>query len=80
MTVPAGSCWQLDFAHVTLSRRANLSFHENRVDIFKTYVENGERMRIIGGKFKGRKLHAPRGAAIRPTADRVREAIFNILA
>ena len=36
-------------------------------------------MRIIGGKNRGRKLLEPRGFRIRPTADRVREAIFNIL-
>lgn len=36
-------------------------------------------LRIIGGKFKGRRLNTPRGQSIRPTADRVREAIFNIL-
>lgn len=36
-------------------------------------------MRIIGGEYKGRRLHTPRGAVVRPTADRVREAIFNIL-
>jgi len=37
-------------------------------------------MRIIGGTFKGKKLISIRGAAIRPTADRVKESIFNILA
>ena len=36
-------------------------------------------MRIIAGKFKGRRLHAPAGRSIRPTADRIREAVFNIL-
>jgi 16S rRNA (guanine(966)-N(2))-methyltransferase RsmD len=36
-------------------------------------------MRIIGGELSGRKLRAPRGQATRPTSDRVREAIFNIL-
>jgi 16S rRNA (guanine966-N2)-methyltransferase len=36
-------------------------------------------MRIIGGRFKGRKLHTFSGSAIRPTSDRMREAIFNIL-
>ena len=36
-------------------------------------------MRIIGGKHKGRKIQAPRGAVVRPTTDRLREAIFNIL-
>lgn len=37
-------------------------------------------MRVIGGKAGGRKLRPPRGAAIRPTSDRVKEALFNILA
>ena len=37
-------------------------------------------MRIVAGKFGGRTLAAPQGAAVRPTSDRVREAIFNILA
>jgi 16S rRNA (guanine966-N2)-methyltransferase len=37
-------------------------------------------MRIVGGKFGGRTLTAPSGSAVRPTSDRVREAIFNILA
>jgi 16S rRNA (guanine(966)-N(2))-methyltransferase RsmD len=36
-------------------------------------------MRLTGGADRGRKLRAPRGAATRPTASRVREAIFNIL-
>ena len=36
-------------------------------------------MRIAGGRFGGRTLHAPAGRATRPTADRVREAIFNVL-
>ena len=36
-------------------------------------------MRIIGGEFRGRKLATPRGMKIRPTADRLRESIFNIL-
>jgi 16S rRNA (guanine966-N2)-methyltransferase len=37
-------------------------------------------MRIVGGKFKGHSIAAPAGQATRPTSDRVREAIFNILA
>jgi len=36
-------------------------------------------MRIIGGKFKGRRIEMPVGADVRPTPDRVREAIFNII-
>ena len=37
-------------------------------------------MRIITGSAKGLKLKTPRGNAIRPTGDRVKEAVFNILA
>jgi 16S rRNA (guanine966-N2)-methyltransferase len=37
-------------------------------------------VRIIGGTVGGRTLKAKKGRATRPTADRVREAIFNILA
>lgn len=37
-------------------------------------------MRIVGGRLKGRALVAPDDGAIRPTSDRVREAVFNILA
>jgi 16S rRNA (guanine966-N2)-methyltransferase len=37
-------------------------------------------MRIVGGKFKGHGLQGPRGKATRPTSDRIREAIFNVLA
>jgi 16S rRNA (guanine966-N2)-methyltransferase len=37
-------------------------------------------VRIIAGQFRGRPLQAPAGAATRPTADRVREALFSMLA
>jgi 16S rRNA (guanine966-N2)-methyltransferase len=36
-------------------------------------------MRITGGQLRSRALKAPRGTATRPTSDRVREALFNIL-
>ncbi len=36
-------------------------------------------MRIIAGRFKGRKLKSPEGEDIRPTSDRARESIFNLL-
>lgn len=36
-------------------------------------------MRIIGGAFSGRALVAPKGRETRPTADRVRQSVFNIL-
>jgi 16S rRNA (guanine966-N2)-methyltransferase len=37
------------------------------------------RMRVVGGAFKSRRLVAPRGHRTRPTADRVREALFSML-
>src|SRR5215470_10486831 len=37
-------------------------------------------MRIVGGRLRGRMLAAPRSQAIRPTADRTRETLFNVLA
>lgn len=37
-------------------------------------------MRIIAGKWRGRPLEAPPGLATRPTADRVRETLFSMLA
>ncbi len=36
-------------------------------------------MRIIGGKFSGRRIIAPKGTISRPTTDRTRESLFNIL-
>lgn len=36
-------------------------------------------MRIVGGRFRGRPIASPAGALTRPTSDRVREALFNIL-
>ncbi len=37
-------------------------------------------MRVVGGKFRSRPLAGPKSEAVRPTADRLREALFNILA
>lgn len=37
-------------------------------------------LRIVGGAHRGRRLVTPAGAAVRPTADRVREALFSMLA
>jgi 16S rRNA (guanine966-N2)-methyltransferase len=36
-------------------------------------------VRVIAGTYKGRRLRPPAGRSIRPTADRVREALFSIL-
>ena len=36
-------------------------------------------MRVVGGRLKGRNLAAPASRDIRPTADRLRESLFNVL-
>ena len=36
-------------------------------------------MRVISGKFKGRRLKGPQGTGLRPTGDRLKETLFNIL-
>jgi 16S rRNA (guanine966-N2)-methyltransferase len=36
-------------------------------------------MRVIAGKFRSRPLRSPRGLEIRPTSDRLRETLFNVL-
>ena len=36
-------------------------------------------MRVISGKFRGKKLNSPQGGRVRPTSDRVKETLFNIL-
>src|SRR5918997_2905642 len=36
-------------------------------------------MRIVGGRWRGRSLKGPGSDAIRPTSDRLRETVFNIL-
>ena len=37
-------------------------------------------MRIVGGRWRGRNLKGPADQAIRPTSDRLRESLFNVLA
>ncbi len=36
-------------------------------------------MRVVGGRLRGRNLASPQSREIRPTADRLRESVFNIL-
>lgn len=49
--------------------------------MLKGAPETRERpMRIIAGQHKGRSLTAPKGMGTRPTSDRTRESVFNILA
>jgi 16S rRNA (guanine(966)-N(2))-methyltransferase RsmD len=36
-------------------------------------------VRVVAGRYKGRRLQAPKGGATRPTSDKVREALFSVL-
>jgi 16S rRNA (guanine(966)-N(2))-methyltransferase RsmD len=36
-------------------------------------------MRVISGRYRGRRLKGPKGATLRPTGDRLKETLFNIL-
>ncbi|MEL7544624.1 MAG: RsmD family RNA methyltransferase, partial [Pseudomonadota bacterium] len=36
-------------------------------------------LRVVSGRLRGRRLVVPKGQGTRPTSDRIREAIFNIL-
>jgi 16S rRNA (guanine966-N2)-methyltransferase len=36
-------------------------------------------MRVVAGKFRGARIEAPKGQATRPTSDRVRQALFDVL-
>ena len=42
-------------------------------------ILGGFKLRIISGELKGKKLKVPKNKSIRPTSDRVKEAVFNIL-
>jgi 16S rRNA (guanine966-N2)-methyltransferase len=43
------------------------------------FIYHQIRMRVIGGTFRSRRLIAPRGMVTRPTSDRLRETLFNVL-
>ncbi|MEG1711040.1 MAG: 16S rRNA (guanine(966)-N(2))-methyltransferase RsmD [Clostridia bacterium] len=49
------------------------------VIIGNKYRKNGEKMRIITGKYRGKKLACLNDETIRPTLDRVKETLFDIL-
>src|SRR5579862_1699396 len=44
------------------------------------WVEQQRQVRVIGGEFRSRRLQSMPGMEVRPTPDRIREALFNILA
>ena len=45
----------------------------------KAAVREASTMRIVGGRWRGRSLATPKSDAIRPTSDRLRESLFNVL-
>ena len=61
-------------AGATLAPRAGL-----RGAVAAPPLQGRGQVRIIGGQWRGRKLHFPQSAPVRPTPDRVRETLFNWL-
>jgi 16S rRNA (guanine966-N2)-methyltransferase len=59
-------------------RTVAISGYKQRTDQGSTERE-GRNMRITGGRLGGRRLAAPADDRVRPTSDKVRQAIFNIL-
>jgi len=59
-----------------------MQYAQARATQFAPCCGGGEnrRMRIIAGRFRGRKLLSPRGLATRPITDRVKQSLFDILA
>ncbi|MCK1975014.1 RsmD family RNA methyltransferase, partial [Bacillus safensis] len=53
---------------------------EHRAAASQVVAELEAAVRIVGGKLRGRALVTPSTNAIRPTTDRTRESLFNILA
>jgi 16S rRNA (guanine966-N2)-methyltransferase len=45
----------------------------------RALAQRANRVRIIGGRWRGRQLHFPDGEGLRPTGDRIRETLFNWL-
>jgi 16S rRNA (guanine966-N2)-methyltransferase len=42
-------------------------------------IDSGDSMRVTGGEGRGRRLKVPSGSRVRPTSDKVKQALFNIL-
>ncbi|MES1205296.1 MAG: 16S rRNA (guanine(966)-N(2))-methyltransferase RsmD [Pseudomonadota bacterium] len=53
--------------------------HPRYLTASRCHARNRPAMRLTGGSDRGRRLKAPRGSGTRPTAAKIREAIFNIL-
>ena len=53
--------------------------HFDAAIVARTSHQGRRLMRVVGGRLKGRNLASPSSRDIRPTADRLRESLFNIL-
>lgn len=60
-------------------RRGAFFFCRNRCATMEADDQGGTRMRVIAGRLKGRRLASVPGTDTRPTTDRVKEALFNII-
>ena len=62
-----------------LAGATDTRLHQSRRVPAATPERGRGQVRIIGGQWRGRKLHFPQCASVRPTPDRVRETVFNWL-
>jgi 16S rRNA (guanine966-N2)-methyltransferase len=62
-----------------IGRRAERGFDAARGNCNSTAVPPANRVRIIGGRHRGRRVPVPDAPGLRPTPDRVRETLFNWL-
>jgi 16S rRNA (guanine966-N2)-methyltransferase len=68
-----------DQAHGVVSLDCCAESLDRKVARDKRALVGERRLRIVSGEFRGKALVAPQGQATRPTSDRARESIFNIL-
>ena len=69
-----GDAWALAERRLRAAIRASRSVTAKR-----SFAAAPGAVRISGGHIKGRKLAVPDGAGVRPTTDRARETLFNVL-
>src|SRR5882757_3236888 len=54
--------------------------HPRMLIIVCAGLDEERKMRVVAGKYRSRLLSAPRGMETRPTSDRLRETLFNVIA
>jgi len=69
-----------DIYHRLFNRWAAADIARASFNARAVYLSSVEQVRVIGGTYRGRRLRTAEGLEVRPTSDRLRETLFNILA